>query len=390
MRECCGNAKSRKGTPAGEFRQREKPQAAKQDKAAGSCAPPQRSHLPVVRTVLALADGRYHFSQDFISGILSQHFRPGSFRFDITQCADYDAADGMAVIENVSGFGGWRDLRIADVQILEGSTVQVTADFYNPDPLFDGSGGEIRYARKVYTLEFFNTGVLFQSARFAPLTEDDLRTALQLHTGETTDELPALLWTYDSQNGNILGDLPNGDFSTQPLTDEAWDDLSLFVYARWAHENGWPLTISAADFRNTLARYFPLGRYGWEERSSLYLTYQDGTYTRTVNDHHGTRYCYLKRVSTMADGRFLLVFDYLDVREPVQYADADERVRAVFDHAGVTADLHPAQFRAAVYGAFRDGAIPLESDMTELSVQVRLTGDALQPFLFVQSQKAND
>ena len=39
VRECCRNAKSRKRTAAGEFQQREKPQAAKQDKAAGSCAP---------------------------------------------------------------------------------------------------------------------------------------------------------------------------------------------------------------------------------------------------------------------------------------------------------------------------------------------------------------
>ena len=39
VRECCRNAKSRKRTSAGEFRQREKPQAAKQDKAAESCAP---------------------------------------------------------------------------------------------------------------------------------------------------------------------------------------------------------------------------------------------------------------------------------------------------------------------------------------------------------------
>ena len=39
VRECCRNAKSRKRTSASEFRQREKPQAAKQDKAAGSCAP---------------------------------------------------------------------------------------------------------------------------------------------------------------------------------------------------------------------------------------------------------------------------------------------------------------------------------------------------------------
>ena len=37
-RERCGNAKRRRRTPPGGFQQREKPQAAKQDKAAGSCA----------------------------------------------------------------------------------------------------------------------------------------------------------------------------------------------------------------------------------------------------------------------------------------------------------------------------------------------------------------
>ena len=39
VRERCGNGKRRRRTPAGGFRQREKPQAAKHDKAAGSCAP---------------------------------------------------------------------------------------------------------------------------------------------------------------------------------------------------------------------------------------------------------------------------------------------------------------------------------------------------------------
>ena len=38
VRERCRNGKSRKRMPASGFRQREKPQAAKQDKAAGSCA----------------------------------------------------------------------------------------------------------------------------------------------------------------------------------------------------------------------------------------------------------------------------------------------------------------------------------------------------------------
>ena len=38
VREHCGHGKRGKRTAAGGFRQREKPQAAKQDKAAGSCA----------------------------------------------------------------------------------------------------------------------------------------------------------------------------------------------------------------------------------------------------------------------------------------------------------------------------------------------------------------
>ena len=330
------------------------------------------------------ADGKYHFTQDFINGILSQHLGAGCFLFDITQCGHYDASDGTAVVENVSGFGGDRNLRIVDVQVLESGTVQVTADFYNADPFMNGSGGEIRYARKVYMLEFYSTGVLFHSARFMPLSEDDLRAALQLHTGESTDDLAQLFWAYDSQNGNLLGDLPDGDWTAQPLTEEAWDSLSLFVYERYARENGWPLAISAADFRNTLERYFPLGQYDWEDRSSLYLTYEDGTYTRTVNDSHGTRYCYLKSVSCTSDGGFRLVFDCLDVPELTEYADADADVRAVYDHAGA-AELQPQEFRRAVYRAFADGVIPIGNGMTERTVTVCLTGDALQPFRFLSA-----
>ena len=46
VRERCGNGKRRRRTPAGGFRQREKPQAAKQDKAAGSCAPRSGHNCP--------------------------------------------------------------------------------------------------------------------------------------------------------------------------------------------------------------------------------------------------------------------------------------------------------------------------------------------------------
>ena len=57
VREHCGHGKRRKRTAAGGFRQREKPQAAKQDKAAGSCAPPWQSHLPAVRAVSEICEG---------------------------------------------------------------------------------------------------------------------------------------------------------------------------------------------------------------------------------------------------------------------------------------------------------------------------------------------
>lgn len=327
------------------------------------------------------ADGKYHFTESFVNSVLRYHFCDGSFTFDITQCGNYDASDGTAVIENVSGFGGDRDLRIADVQVLGGSTVQVTADFYNADPFLDGSGGELRYARKVYTLDFYYGGALFQSARFAALPEDDLRAALKLHTGETTDDLAQLFWTYDGQNRNLLGSLPSGNWTALPLTEDAWDGLSLFVYERWARENNWPLTISETDFDHTLVRYFPLGRYGWEDRSSLYLTYEDGTYTRTINDNHGARYCYLKRISCMADGSFQLVFRCLDVPELTEYADASADVRAVYDHAGAE-ELQPQEFRRAVYRAFADGVI---SGTTERTIRLRLAGEARYPFRFLSA-----
>ena len=57
VRERCRNGKSRKRMPASGFRQREKPQAAKQDKAAGVVRIPRRSHLPAVRAVSEICEG---------------------------------------------------------------------------------------------------------------------------------------------------------------------------------------------------------------------------------------------------------------------------------------------------------------------------------------------
>ena len=46
--------------------------------------------------------------------------------------------------------------------------------------------------------------------------------------------------------------------------------------------------------------------------------------------------------------------------------------------------LQPPAFRAAVYQAFSAGILPLEGNKTERTVTICLTGDAAQPFLFME------
>ena len=57
VRDRCGNAKRRRRTPPGGFQQREKPQAAKQDKAAVSCAPRDGHICPRCGQFRAFAQG---------------------------------------------------------------------------------------------------------------------------------------------------------------------------------------------------------------------------------------------------------------------------------------------------------------------------------------------
>ena len=224
------------------------------------------------------------------------------------------------------------------------------------------------------------------AARFAQ-AEGKLRAALQQSTGEGTEDLAALFWAYDGQNGNLFEELPAFSaeaIATQPMDDETWDALSLFAYERYARENGWPLMIGAEALRDTFASYFPLDSSTWQDRSSHYLTYQDGIYTRTVyDDGHHSRYCYLRGVQCKQDGAIELRFDSLELPADMEYETADASIRAVFDYAGVT-ELQPPAFREAVWQAFSAGILPLEGNNTGRIVTLCLTGDAAQPFLFME------
>ena len=77
VQECYENVKHRRKTPTGEFRQRKKPQR-QQDKAAGSCAPPQRSHLPAVRAVSGIEMALFCGCQKWNDAVISQKPRNAS------------------------------------------------------------------------------------------------------------------------------------------------------------------------------------------------------------------------------------------------------------------------------------------------------------------------
>ena len=70
---------------------------------------------------------------------------------------------------------------------------------------------------------------------------------------------------------------------------------------------------------------------------------------------------------------------------PVSYTHLDVYKRQVYDHAGAE-ELQPQEFRRAVYRAFADGVSPTGNSMTELTVTVRLTGEARYPFQFLSAR----
>lgn len=110
-------------------------------------------------------DGYYYFPAEDIRETLDRYFE--SHTFDITQCANYDAASGAARFTvpagDDTGFGQYLEPRIEE-KSADGNTATFTIGFYWT-LYHDGVSSSECYRRKVYTVEFYEGGWFYRAAK---------------------------------------------------------------------------------------------------------------------------------------------------------------------------------------------------------------------------------
>lgn len=116
-------------------------------------------------------DGQYHFTGAFIRSVLDRWLT--DYRFDITQCAHYDAAADAVVTPVSGGFGGGFGFRMLG-RSLDGSLCTILGE------RVDGDGKTV--VRKAYILEFYDGGVYLRGAR--PATDEENALPREAFTGE--------------------------------------------------------------------------------------------------------------------------------------------------------------------------------------------------------------
>lgn len=119
-----------------------------------------------LQTHRSALDAFYYYTDSDIRATLDQYFE--DYIFDITQCSAYDAQSGMARFnvpagDSSAGFGNYLEPRIEE-KSSEGNTATYTVGFYRT--LYqDGEASSECYRKKVYTIEFYDGGWFYRSAK---------------------------------------------------------------------------------------------------------------------------------------------------------------------------------------------------------------------------------
>lgn len=121
-----------------------------------------RSELETCRSA---ADARYYFTEDYVRSTLDRYFE--GYTFDIAQCSPYDTQSGAVVMNvlvgNCAGFGQYLYLRVTE-QSADGNTATYTVDFCRT-LYHDGEPASQVYRQKVYTVEYYDGGWYYRSAK---------------------------------------------------------------------------------------------------------------------------------------------------------------------------------------------------------------------------------
>lgn len=162
-----------------------------------------------------------------------------------------------------------------------------------------------------------------------------------------------------------------------------WDALTLYGYLN--AERAEDLTVTREELADTLGRFLPSVTYA--DRSSAYLTYEDGIYTPVPGDTMWPGYFRLTDWSVDASGLFTVQFDMLtfDELEGDDYETLRPNMKYLWDTSGAAhdANMFGKVLEDTILQVFQQPDYREHLAMTQtLEVQFRLSNDPAYPLQY--------
>ena len=174
-----------------------------------------------------------------------------------------------------------------------------------------------------------------------------------------------------------------------------WDQFSLYIYRNFiypkndAKYDNTHDVLTKEKFAKTVNRYF--GQINYTDRGSLYLTYENGIYTRKPGDETGGAYYRLINISKDANGIYTAVFDALLLGEQdwaSRYEESTLNIKAIRDAAGTKEPMQSTEEVKSVLGIFLKPNYNQILKMNEkVKIQFTLSGDDDFPFIYKSCNK---
>ncbi len=211
--------------------------------------------------------------------------------------------------------------------------------------------------------------------------ERELLEALRTVTRQPSDDLMTQFYSYYRTLGHFYELAMMPDFDETHAAD--WDALTLYSYLN--ADRAEDLTVTREELADTLGRFLPTVTY--EDRSSAYLTYENGIYMPVPGDTMWSGYFRLTDWSVDASGLFTAQFDMLMFHE-LEYNDYETlrpNMKYLWDTSGIAPDgnMDGEVLQDTILQVFQQPDYGEHLAMTEtLDVQFRLSDDPAYPLQY--------
>lgn len=274
-------------------------------------------------------DGTFSFS----AGAADSGF--GKLKFDGKTCdtekityseSDYDTDNEIAVSFFINGEEVAQELFETEIQKQNEKKDSIRYDF------------TLENIEKYVAIDFFDTTDGQAAER--------LLNALKETTGAEADSLKMQFFRYYQAHNYELAMMPVFEKGSLPN----WGDLTLFALLN--NDNRMSVdgiqVLTTESFAQTVTRFF--GAVEYRDKSSKYLTFEDGIYTAVPGGTMRNGYFWLKELNVV-DGDYTATFDafyFTDSDYTADYEQATPNQRAVRDYAGTKDSLQPSTFASTM------------------------------------------